>query len=72
LLFLHLTFVLSFCSLSGWTSVPTFESFVYHVIEINEDGTRGDVVLQHRAGKFEEEERRGPFTIDLLSMHSVL
>ena len=52
--------------------MPTFESFVYHVIEINEDGTRGDVVLQHRAGKFEEQQRRGPFTIDLLSMHSVL
>lgn len=33
-----------------WTSVPTFESFVYHVREIEEDGTAGNVVLQHRAG----------------------
>jgi len=33
-----------------WTSVPTFESFVYHVREIEEDGNAGKVVLQHRAG----------------------
>jgi hypothetical protein len=33
-----------------WTSVPTFESFVYHVREIQEDGAPGDVVLQHRVG----------------------
>lgn len=33
-----------------WTSVPTFESFVYHVREIDEDGNMGNVVLQHRAG----------------------
>jgi len=34
----------------AWTSVPTFESFVYHVREIDEDGNLGNVVLQHRAG----------------------
>ena len=33
-----------------WTSVPTFESFVYHVREIDDKGDPGDVVLQHRAG----------------------
>lgn len=33
-----------------WTSVPTFESFVYHVREIQEDGSPGTVLLQHRAG----------------------
>jgi len=33
-----------------WTSVPTFESFVYHVREIDEEGGLGNVVLQHRAG----------------------
>ena len=33
-----------------WTSVPTFESFVYHVREIDGDGAPGNVVLQHRAG----------------------
>jgi hypothetical protein len=33
-----------------WTSVPTFESFVYHVREIQEDGAPGDVVVQHRVG----------------------
>jgi hypothetical protein len=31
-----------------WTSVPTFESFVYHVREIDEDGKVGKVVLQVR------------------------
>lgn len=29
-----------------WTSVPTFESFVYHVRELEEDGSAGKVVLQ--------------------------
>lgn len=29
-----------------WTSVPTFESFVYHVREIDEDGSAGKIVLQ--------------------------
>ncbi|KAL3940675.1 MAG: hypothetical protein SGBAC_004840 [Bacillariaceae sp.] len=34
-----------------WISVPTYESFVYHVREISsETGKPGDVVLQHRAG----------------------
>lgn len=33
-----------------WTSVPTFESFVYHVREIEEDGAPGIILLQHRAG----------------------
>lgn len=37
-----------------WTSVPTFESFVYHVREFNDEegegGGPGDLVLQHRAG----------------------
>jgi hypothetical protein len=33
-----------------WTSVPTFESFVYHVREITHTGGPGDVLLQHRAG----------------------
>jgi hypothetical protein len=33
-----------------WTSVPTWESFVYHVREIDEDGSAGKVVLQYRAG----------------------
>lgn len=33
-----------------FAGIPTFESFVYHVREISEDGTPGDVVLQHRAG----------------------
>jgi hypothetical protein len=33
-----------------WTSVPTFESFVYHVREIQDDGTPGSILLQHRAG----------------------
>jgi len=33
-----------------WTSVPTFESYVYHVHAIDENGGLGDVVLQHRAG----------------------
>eukprot|EP00534_Pseudo-nitzschia_fraudulenta_P003283 CAMPEP_0201118810 /NCGR_PEP_ID=MMETSP0850-20130426/2998_1 /ASSEMBLY_ACC=CAM_ASM_000622 /TAXON_ID=183588 /ORGANISM="Pseudo-nitzschia fraudulenta, Strain WWA7" /LENGTH=365 /DNA_ID=CAMNT_0047384245 /DNA_START=39 /DNA_END=1136 /DNA_ORIENTATION=- len=33
-----------------WTSVPTFESFVYHAREIEEDGSLGRVVLQYRAG----------------------
>lgn len=34
-----------------WTSVPTFESFVYHVYDIDvETGQLGDVLLQHRAG----------------------
>jgi len=33
-----------------WTSVPTFESFVYHVRQIEENGTAGSIVLQHRAG----------------------
>lgn len=31
-----------------WTSVPTFESFVYHVREIEEDGSAGKIVLQVR------------------------
>jgi hypothetical protein len=34
----------------NWISVPTYESFVYHVREIGEDGNPGNVVLQHRAG----------------------
>jgi hypothetical protein len=33
-----------------WTPVPTFESFVYHVREIEPDGNPGKIVLQHRAG----------------------
>ncbi|KAG7352079.1 hypothetical protein IV203_008127 [Nitzschia inconspicua] len=33
-----------------WTSVPTFESFVYHVRELEKDGSAGKIVLQHRAG----------------------
>uniref|UniRef100_A0A7S4EE66 Uncharacterized protein n=1 Tax=Pseudo-nitzschia australis TaxID=44445 RepID=A0A7S4EE66_9STRA len=33
-----------------WTSVPTFQSFVYHVREIDGEGSMGNVVLQHRAG----------------------
>lgn len=33
-----------------WTSIPTFESYVYHVREIDENGNPGDLVLQHRAG----------------------
>eukprot|EP00980_Cylindrotheca_fusiformis_P028287 scaffold22589_cov138-Cylindrotheca_fusiformis.AAC.50 len=33
-----------------WISVPTYESFVYHVREIEDDGNPGKVVLQHRAG----------------------
>jgi hypothetical protein len=31
-----------------WVSVPTFESFVYHVREIDEDGLAGKIVLQVR------------------------
>jgi len=31
-------------------SVPTFESFVYHVREIGDDGALGNIVLQHRVG----------------------
>jgi hypothetical protein len=34
----------------NWISVPTYESFVYHVREIGDDGNPGNVVLQHRAG----------------------
>lgn len=33
-----------------WISVPTYESFVYHVREIGEDGNAGNILLQHRAG----------------------
>lgn len=33
-----------------WISVPTFESFVYHVREIIDDGALGNIVLQHRIG----------------------
>eukprot|EP00934_Nitzschia_sp_Nitz4_P002530 Nitzschia sp. Nitz4//scaffold79_size90958//42746//43998//NITZ4_005025-RA/size90958-augustus-gene-0.171-mRNA-1//1//CDS//3329558249//2520//frame0 len=33
-----------------WLNVPTFESFVYHVREVSEDGSPGQVVLQHRVG----------------------
>lgn len=33
-----------------WTSVPTFESFVYHVREIDENGASGNILLQHRVG----------------------
>jgi len=34
-----------------WTSVPTFQSFVYHVREMSgENGQLGEVLLQHRAG----------------------
>jgi len=33
-----------------WLNVPTFDSFIYHVREIEEDGGPGDVVLQHRVG----------------------
>jgi len=34
-----------------WISVPTYESFVYHVREISpETGKPGNVVIQHRAG----------------------
>lgn len=34
-----------------WTSVPTFQSFVYHVRELKgENGELGEVLLQHRAG----------------------
>jgi hypothetical protein len=36
--------------LGEFAGIPTFESFVYHVREISEDGTPGDVLLQHRAG----------------------
>ena len=31
-----------------WTSVPTWDSFVYHVREIDEEGAAGNVVLQVR------------------------
>lgn len=31
-----------------WVSVPTFESFVYHVREIEDDGQAGKIVLQVR------------------------
>jgi len=33
-----------------WISIPTFESFVYHVREIDDDGALGNIVLQHRIG----------------------
>jgi len=33
-----------------WISIPTFESFVYHVREIDDDGALGNIVLQHRVG----------------------
>jgi hypothetical protein len=33
-----------------WLNVPTFDSFVYHVREIDEDGNPGNIVLQHRVG----------------------
>ena len=34
-----------------WKAVPTFESFVYHVREIDQEtGGPGDILLQHRAG----------------------
>lgn len=33
-----------------WLNVPTFESFVYHGREIEDDGTVGQIVLQHRVG----------------------
>ena len=33
-----------------FAGVPVFESFVYHVREISQDGAPGDVLLQHRAG----------------------
>ena len=36
---------------SEWISVPTFESYVYHVREIDKNGP-GRLVLQHRAGTF--------------------
>ena len=33
-----------------WLNVPTFESFVYHVREIEDDGNVGQIILQHRVG----------------------
>jgi hypothetical protein len=33
-----------------WLNIPTFDSFVYHVREIEDDGGPGSVVLQHRMG----------------------
>jgi hypothetical protein len=33
-----------------WQSIPTFESFAYNVREAIEDGSVGNVLLQHRAG----------------------
>jgi hypothetical protein len=33
-----------------WLNVPTFDSFVYHAREIEDDGIAGQVVLQHRVG----------------------
>jgi hypothetical protein len=33
-----------------WVNVPTLQSFVYHVREIDEDGNPGRVILQHREG----------------------
>ncbi len=33
-----------------WLNVPTFDSFVYHVRELEEDGMAGQIVLQHRVG----------------------
>ena len=47
-----------------WASVPVYESFVYHVREIDEAGKAGNVVLQHRAGKY----RKTRAAIDLLSV----
>jgi hypothetical protein len=33
-----------------WLNVPTFDSFVYHVREVDKDGSPGNIVLQHRVG----------------------
>jgi len=33
-----------------WLNVPTFDSFVYHVRELQADSSPGPIVLQHRVG----------------------
>ena len=33
-----------------WANIPTFDSFVYHARELEDDGAVGQVVLQHRVG----------------------
>jgi hypothetical protein len=44
-----------------WLNVPTFDSFVYHVRELDEDGNVGNIVLQHRVGLVPVVNRNGVY-----------